>query len=61
MPWRDVPTVAGRAIPANMLECLTGADAAEITAPQFAQFGATAHLVTADAMLNGLSRNAVAA
>jgi hypothetical protein len=43
-----------------MLKCLTGPDAAEITAAQFAQFGATAHLVTADAMPNGLSRNAAA-
>jgi hypothetical protein len=46
--------------PANALECLTGSDAAGITAAQFAQLGATAHLVTADAMPNGLSRNAVA-
>jgi hypothetical protein len=52
--------VAVRAILANMLKCRTGPDAAEITAAQFAQFGATAHLVTADAMLNGLSRNAAA-
>jgi hypothetical protein len=43
-----------------MLERLTGPEAVGITAAQFAQFGATAHLVTADAMPNGLSRNAVA-
>jgi hypothetical protein len=49
-----------RAILANMLECLTGPDAAENMAAQFAQFDATAHLVTADAMLNSLSRNAAA-
>jgi hypothetical protein len=43
-----------------MPECPAGPDAAEITAAQFAQFGAAAHLVMADAMLNGLSCNAVA-
>jgi hypothetical protein len=49
------------AILTNMLEFLTGPDATEITAAQFGQFCATAHLVTADAVLNGLSRNAAAA